>query len=468
MNISDIVYSVNTLNLSDTLPIKLVECDDDKVNYTEQGYPVGYTCQEFAELFPSVDVNNVYYVRNSIGNQMIYMSLKDSVVLALPIYNKQSFISDAVLSKLVERSMRFSKEKDYANLLFHTPDGAKMFVLNRLALNEEIPTLYGLFLQTYATTDYGFNEISKDTFKKIVKTKTAKQKEVTEKQLKLLNLPEEVTVYRGEGSRSNPYSEAYSWTLNPNVANFFACRLDDSSPRLIKAKVKKENIVEYLEGEEEVIVNPDNVYDTQVLNLLGMDNLSEVVPKEDFNVLFDRYEKYSRLVMKLYQNKSEGIHGEKHSLRVLFLALVIVALGNFKLTEKEYGALCKAIAYHDTGRISDNEDVIHGFSAVSKYEEDGGKEDLTKFLIAYHCIEDNSAYDYLEDAQALDKGFLGFETANETDFVIAKYLYTVLKDADALDRVRTGIRDLDLSYLRNPVSHLLTPTAVSLQKINMM
>lgn len=41
----------------------------------------------------------------------------------------------------------------------------------------------------------------------------------------------------------------------------------------------------------------------------------------------------------------------------------------------------------------------------------------------------------------------------------ALLLYNVLKDADALDRVRFGLRDLDVRYLRIPISKKLVLTA---------
>lgn len=40
-------------------------------------------------------------------------------------------------------------------------------------------------------------------------------------------------------------------------------------------------------------------------------------------------------------------------------------------------------------------------------------------------------------------------------------LYQILKDADALDRVRFSIYDLDVNQLRLPISHRLVPLAVT-------
>ena len=38
-------------------------------------------------------------------------------------------------------------------------------------------------------------------------------------------------------------------------------------------------------------------------------------------------------------------------------------------------------------------------------------------------------------------------------------LYKILKDADALDRVRFGMRAVDVNYFRLPISPKLLPTA---------
>lgn len=71
------------------------------------------------------------------------------------------------------------------------------------------------------------------------------------------------------------------------------------------------------------------------------------------------------------------------------------------------------------------------------------------FLIEYHCLNDTLAEEYLQSA----------------DIIRAKkrtwLLYQILKDADALDRVRFGIYDLDVYQLRLPISHKLVPLAVT-------
>ena len=73
---------------------------------------------------------------------------------------------------------------------------------------------------------------------------------------------------------------------------------------------------------------------------------------------------------------------------------------------------------------------------------------LVAFLCEYHCLPDEDAYQEITRNRALSKNRKR-----------AKLLYDIFKDADALDRVRFEIRDLNLNMLRLPVSKTLTLVA---------
>lgn len=77
-------------------------------------------------------------------------------------------------------------------------------------------------------------------------------------------------------------------------------------------------------------------------------------------------------------------------------------------------------------------DVDYGFSNIA--------------IIQYHCIDDDASMQVLDKMRFHDK-----------DSVIL--LYKILKDADALDRVRFGMRAVDVNYFRLPISPKLLPTA---------
>ena len=140
-----------------------------------------------------------------------------------------------------------------------------------------------------------------------------------------------------------------------------------------------------------------------------------------------------------------------HSAQVLFLALMIIQVGKIKLNPMERKQLLNAIVFHDIGRTNDGIDSSHGKASQEIYEKNAGSsaDPAVCFLIEYHCLSDTLAEEYLKSA----------------DIIRAKkrtwLLYQILKDADALDRVRFGIYDLDVNQLRLPISHKLVPLAVT-------
>lgn len=76
-------------------------------------------------------------------------------------------------------------------------------------------------------------------------------------------------------------------------------------------------------------------------------------------------------------------------------------------------------------------------------------DSAVSFLIEYHCLDDYLAEEYLKSADTI--------RSKKRTWL----LYQILKDADALDRVRFGIYGLDVNQLRLPISHKLVPLAVA-------
>lgn len=127
-----------------------------------------------------------------------------------------------------------------------------------------------------------------------------------------------------------------------------------------------------------------------------------------------------------------GDHGVGHTRRVLYLALKLA--NKYELTEEEKKILAVACCYHDIGRVNDETDDGHGLLSVRKCERlklqelhDMNDEDwyLVRDLIIFHSL-----YDFR------------FPRDDERSIL----MYKILKDADALDRLR--FKDLDVKFLR--------------------
>ena len=97
-----------------------------------------------------------------------------------------------------------------------------------------------------------------------------------EEELEVYNsLPDIVTVYRGVTSYNNKKIEVLSWTIDPEVAKWFANRYEEHG-QVYAATISKKHILAYFGGrnEAEVIVDPSKLKDIKLLLDLSKENRS--------------------------------------------------------------------------------------------------------------------------------------------------------------------------------------------------
>lgn len=133
----------------------------------------------------------------------------------------------------------------------------------------------------------------------------------------------------------------------------------------------------------------------------------------------------------------KGIHGIEHTYRVLLLVIELAKLEN--LTNQQTKLLKFCAIFHDVGRVNDEVDYFHGQRSIRllKYNNffdlKQFDQQLTKFIIENHCINDEVAIKKVDE----------YNLANKCEAI---YLLKIFKDADNLDRYRIG--DFDPSFLR--------------------
>lgn len=121
----------------------------------------------------------------------------------------------------------------------------------------------------YTKTDEINTINSKLTLEETLKLfQAANPKLIMEKDYRrFLKMPEEINIYRGVDQKE--YREAISWTIDRKRAIWFYQKYD-SKGTVFKAKIKKEDIICYLDksacGEKEVIVDYNKVYKIEKLN----------------------------------------------------------------------------------------------------------------------------------------------------------------------------------------------------------
>lgn len=458
MTIGDILIQTNQASLDTMLPLTTVQTSTDIERYYKEGYSVGLTASDFAKKYPRLPISRIYAARNMLA-PLYYCELDNPaipIVLSLNIYgDKRLAVNGESDEKFQQRVLDMAEIISSGNVsfirsyFFSLEDCLRVSVLSKyIELSNSGEDLYVLFLDLYRTSDFGFSSLSENGLQKVFTGKSQKQKQDTEK--KLSSLPDVVTIYRGEGSKSTPYEKSFSWTTSYKAACFFACRIPSlENSRIITAHVSKCDIIEYFPNDEEkeVLVPPAAVKDRKVDTLYGINALTDKI--QAFYPLYQRYRSRISVLYDDYGRANDDEHDAEHTLRVLFDALLLVQVQGIDLTKRESHQLCDAILYHDIGRTNDDVDDSHGAKSKDIYYDAAPEcNSATAFLIEYHCLDDRKALKALKASNIRDKERVWL-------------LYTILKDADALDRVRFGMRAVDPKYFRNEMAHKLLPTAQS-------
>ena len=437
MRIPDLVLlSQNAESFFTLLPLTDIKTGADKTEAQKNGYRVGYTVAELQEEFPDIDPACIFFA--NAFPPAFYWNKDTMVVFPLHLYERQLMApgNDQNLSDHIKRGIAQISAKIQANnysfILTSLNDRMRMEYLKML-LERSVPGLYDLFLDIYHSCDFGCAAIGRDGIDKLLALKSDKEWQHTRRAL--AHLPEVVTVYRGVGDKSSHLDEAYSWTLSPNIALFFATRLSKESASVYTAQVKREDIFEYIDATDECecLVLPEKVFNVQEDELYGHDWLNEAM--EDVAQLYLDCKRRAMYDKIPFETSSE-IHEKSHSLRVLFHSLLLANL--YQLDETDKLVLAEAALYHDTGRIDDTADRKHGTRSAKKYKHAVKNADpLVVFLMKYHCKPDEEGLAFIDANPELSK-----------DRERAITLFNIFKDADGLDRVRLGPKEIDPCQLR--------------------
>lgn len=190
------------------------------------------------------------------------------------------------------------------------------------------------------------------------------------------------------------------------------------------------------------------------------ENITSVLSDDDILKLKGYIEKINP--SKVY--RKNVFHGLHHSEKVLIFAYLIGK--NENLDETDMKILLDAAAYHDMARENDYEEVFHGYASSIKVNEAVGHEEfyqnknnliMLEAIIDMHSVED----------KIIQKIFFNHDLEIEDKERFIK-LSKILKDADALDRLRFGSKSpasLKADYLRFEYSKTLVKFSKDINEI---
>jgi len=137
-------------------------------------------------------------------------------------------------------------------------------------------------------------------------------------------------------------------------------------------------------------------------------------------------------------NGADSIHGVAHTQRVWIHTQELAE--ELELAEWDREALRYAALWHDIGRTHDHGDYYHGAKSAGKVVGLGLHEGIEPWLLetVLYAITHHSGSEH--------RGERAAERLQDSE--VGLCVFRVLKDADALDRVRLGSDDLDVNRLR--------------------
>ena len=445
MTIADIKKNINSTHLSDLIPIKELNGE------VKDNYQLSYcTYEQIINEYPFLKDEPLYASPNG-SNPCFYYDGK--CLFSIPLYTTEKEIGGNIKPMPMFMCMKSPKE-DYFEKVSYMKEKYKIEMCNLyigddtlsidffLSQIDNIPKnkLFETVMHLYTSMDYGFGILNEDVLNKISSSRTKEQTEIMENSLK--NEPYILTIYRGEGDSST--QDGFSYSLDINVANFFATRLS-SKARIIKAKIKKEDVIWYENdrGEKEVIINPKDILEREVIELYS-------AKSESFFDGFssDRYQIFRAMLNEFPLSKRGSDHNKLHMLRVLFLGLLMCdrECDGTIFTNYDLNTLCLALTFHDIGRVNDIDDEKHGIDSYNLlsnhlasmgFTKEDYNDEFLRFLMKYHCIDDEIAIKEIKR--------MNIPISQRAKLLTC---FKIVKDADALDRVRFGIRELDVNYLR--------------------
>ncbi|APH20894.1 hypothetical protein [Clostridium botulinum] len=248
MNFTSNIFQIEHSNVLSLIPITVYK-NDDEIN-------------EFIKTINKLDldVNDFYKVE---GKLYKYCYLKDTVLVEIYDISEDYFINFKVEEQMKQREEIHKKcieNKEYIRLFCLIDKPYRLLFYEELFNDIPDEQKYKVFKNIYTSSEYGFNNLSREFLEEIFEYNEV-NKNWFDKDI--------ITIYRGEGDMSTPYDEAYSWTIDIDVAKWFAERFNDNGKvyngKVYKGYIRQEDILDYIEdrNEKEILVFPEDVFDVE-------------------------------------------------------------------------------------------------------------------------------------------------------------------------------------------------------------
>lgn len=208
-----------------------------------------------------------------------------------------------------------------------------------------------------------------------------------------------------------------------------------------------------------------NKIDYIILDYINAYKLNDILKTCDIDLSYINFtendieliKKNVKEVFSYYKGRNPK-HNINHIIKVLLFAILLSKMKNLSNSNKE--VLMESIKYHDVSRTNDSMDRFHGTNSATFYLKKYGssvKKRVVAFIIEYHEMIDDIG---------LIKTLLKKYNLQYSEKLV--FLANILKDADALDRLRFSnpYVTLNPNYLRIDSSKVILQFAYIVNSIN--
>ncbi len=206
---------------------------------------------------PSAIINRFIYLRNYVYHEIFSLNIDAWEMFRYEevIRYKEEIFKESILSGDYKSFFALMEKK----LLID----AYLKLINEISLEQK----YDIFTDVYIRSEYGFDKFSIEFLKDLFRVRLNSKD--WEKRIEKLNNKyseqSSLVIYRGVTDQSNSLEQSFSWTLNIEVAEFFAKRFD-SKGKVYRARVNLLDVIDYFEyrNEAEVLVLPESVKEIRI------------------------------------------------------------------------------------------------------------------------------------------------------------------------------------------------------------
>lgn len=241
---------------------------EDNFNLEENNYK---SYAEFKQVVENLGVDPKYFFKDEENPINRYWYIESFITI--PFFNiTEDMLKFCNLGETVrQRKYRIKtllEQKNYETLLTLVDKPLRIHCLKSIIDTIPKEQFKDVFKLVWSSIESSYTSLSEpDVLDRLRESKNTTIEDLI-KQGAIIDNKTIVTIYRGENEASNHYlNGALSWTLDYDVAKFFAARFGKPNQKIYKAKVNVEDILMYIKKEKEILIERHNLKDIEEINL---------------------------------------------------------------------------------------------------------------------------------------------------------------------------------------------------------